>query len=79
MVKMSNDGDWIESEHDIVANELNTSLDVQMIKTSDSDNNNVVFFITNQYGESLPFYTVPIGGVPKYRAKIGVKKFQKSN
>jgi hypothetical protein len=34
----------------------------------------MVFYITNQYGELMPFYTVPIGGVPKYKYKIGVKR-----
>ena len=76
-VPMSLEGDWKESEHEIVEKELNTSLDVQIIKTSASDNNNVVFFVTNQYGRYLPFFAIPIGGVPKYRSKIGMKQYEK--
>jgi len=62
------------SKHTIVDEEINTSLDVQFVKTKASKNNNITVSITNQYGESLAFYTVPIGGVPKYKPKIGVKK-----
>ena len=39
-----------------------------------SKNNNITVSIANQYGESLAFYTVPIGGVPKYKYKIKVTK-----
>lgn len=74
-VKMSGDDEWSHSEHKILDVERNTSLDIQFIKRKDRviRNNNVVFYVTNQYGELLPFYTVPIGGVPKYQYNIGVK------
>jgi len=39
-------------------------------RTTDVKSNNVVIFLENQYGELLPFYSVPIGGVPKYSGKI---------
>ncbi len=72
----SGDNKWAFSSHDIVDAEKGKSLDVQFIKTpgSSSDNNNVVFYITNQYGEMLPFYTIPIGGVPKFKYQINVRK-----
>ncbi len=73
-VEMSGEGNWASSHHDITADEKNTSLDIQMIKTGTKRNNNVVFYLTNQYGEYLPFYTLPIGGVPKYMYSIGVRK-----
>ncbi len=73
ITKSSGNGVWLENKHKIVSEELNTSLDVQFVKQKDSKNNNIVVYITNQYGELMPFYTTPIGGVPKYKFKIGVK------
>jgi hypothetical protein len=73
ITKSSGNGVWLENKHKIVSEELNTSLDVQFGKEKESKNNNIVVYITNQYGELMPFYTTPIGGVPKYKFKIGVK------
>lgn len=70
----SKDNEWSESVHSIVEEEKKTSLDIQIIKFKDKPNNNIVIAITNQYGVSLPFYSIPIGGVPKYKYKIGVKQ-----
>jgi hypothetical protein len=67
------EGSWLESTHKISKTEINTSLDVQFIKQKDIRNNNIVVFISNQYGELMPFFTSPIGGIPKYAYKIGVK------
>jgi hypothetical protein len=69
----SANGTWLESTHKITAPEINTSLDIQFIKQKDMKNNNIVVYITNQYGELMPFFTTPIGGIPKYTYKIGVK------
>lgn len=71
--KLSEEGLWIESMHRVVKEETNTSLDIQFIKQEEVKNNNIVVFISNQYGELMPFFTSPIGGVPKYLYKIGVK------
>ncbi len=73
-VKMSTDDDWAISKHMISEEEKNTSLDIQLIKSNDHNNNNVVFRITNQYGEYMPFFSVPIGGRPVYKAKIKQEK-----
>ncbi|MBX9850281.1 MAG: hypothetical protein K2X86_00815 [Cytophagaceae bacterium] len=73
-IAISADNEWIESTHNITEEEKNTSLDIQIIKVSNAKNNNMVFYITNQYGKLMPFFTSPIGGVPKYRYKIGVKQ-----
>ncbi|MFH2142632.1 MAG: hypothetical protein ABIJ97_09435 [Bacteroidota bacterium] len=75
----SADSDWANSVHKIDDEERKTSLDVQFRKNAlaPAKNNNVVIFITNQYGELLPFYTTPIGGIPQYKYGIGVK--QKDN
>lgn len=73
-VKMSTDDDWAISKHPLLDSEKNTSLDIQLIKSSNVNNNNVVFRITNQYGEYLPFFSIPIGGPPTYKAEIKMEK-----
>lgn len=74
--KVSDQDNWVTTEFKIIPEEKNTSLDIQMIKRKDKPvkNNNVVIYVRNQYGELLPFYTIPIGGVPKYKYSIGVKQ-----
>lgn len=72
-VKMSSDDDWINSKHMISEREKNTSIDIQLIKSKNVNNNNVVFKVTNQYGEAMPFYSIPIGGPPKYTPIINVR------
>lgn len=74
--KTSTDNNWESSVHQITDEEKNTSLDIQFVKNKNAPakNNNVVLYITNQYGQLMKFYTSPIGGVPKYKYNIGVKK-----
>ncbi|UCH14450.1 MAG: hypothetical protein JSV22_00435 [Bacteroidales bacterium] len=74
--KVSNEDVWVEDEFKIFEEEKNTSLDIQFIKSKNPvvRNNNVVVNVRNQYGELLPFYVIPIGGVPKYKYSIGAKK-----
>lgn len=78
-VSVSSDNQWKISTHPITEKEKNTSLDVQLIKLRQVNSNNVVFYITNQYGELLPFFTSPIGGVPKYPYEIKHKAYNGSN
>ena len=33
-------------------------------------NNNVVVNVRNQFGDAMRFYTIPIGGVPKYKGEV---------
>ncbi len=70
--KVSGDGNWESSIHQIVAEEKNTSIDIQFVKnrTLAIRNNNVVIYVTNQYGQMMPFYVSPIGGIPKFKGKI---------
>lgn len=68
------DNEWAVSNHVITPEEKKTSLDIQIIKFREKVNNNIVLTITNQYGKSLPFFSIPIGGVPKFKYKIGVKQ-----
>ncbi|HJZ42042.1 MAG TPA: hypothetical protein VJ203_16860 [Bacteroidales bacterium] len=74
--KVSGEDNWIEDEFTIFTEEKNTSLDIQFIKRKGPavKNNNVVVNVRNQYGELLPFYVIPIGGVPKYKYDIGTRK-----
>jgi len=72
-VLVSADNKWLSSLHLIEEIEKNTSLDIQLIKINPIKDNNVVFYITNQYGKLLPFFTSPIGGVKKFKYEIGVK------
>lgn len=78
-VNMSVDNEWAISKHPLKDSEKNTSLDIQLIKSSNVNNNNVVFRITNQYGEYLPFFSIPIGGPPVYKAGIEVIKIKPSD
>lgn len=75
IVKISGENNWVTTEHKINDEERNSSLDIQFIKSKAAaiKNNNITLFITNQYGEMLPFYVVPIGGIPKFKYKIAVR------
>jgi hypothetical protein len=75
LMKPSGDNNWASSQYQIRKEEKNKSQDVQFIKdrTKNIKNNNVVFHMTNQYGEALPFFSIPIGGKPKYNYSIGVR------
>jgi len=72
---VSADNNWVVRNLPIVKEEKNSSVEIQFIKnqTAQIKNNNVVVFVRNQYGESLPFYVIPIGGVPVYSPKIRMK------
>ena len=76
MSTVSGDDRWVEDEFKIFDEEKNTSLDIQFIKKKSPPvkNNNVVINVRNQYNELLPFYVIPIGGVPKYKYNIAVKR-----
>ncbi len=67
------EGVWSKENFNITKEELNTSLDIQFINKKLVKNNNIAVYIKNQFGELMPFYTSPIGGVPKFKYKIGVK------
>ena len=75
ILKVSGDNEWSRSMHNIHQAERNTSYDIQIIKSKSAriNNNNVVIYLENQYGELIEFYSVPIGGIPKYKYSIGMK------
>jgi hypothetical protein len=69
-VDMSGDNNWRMSKHNISDREKNKSLDIQFVKSNSTNNNNVVVRVTNQYGEAMPFFSIPIGGKPVYEPLI---------
>jgi len=77
--KVSSQDNWVEDEFKIFDEEKNTSLDIQFHKRKNPivRNNNVVVNVRNQYGELLPFFVIPIGGVPKYKFGIASEKVKK--
>lgn len=78
-VAMSGDNTWATSEYKIKDKERGKSLDIQFTRNSGVtvNNNNVVFSIRNQYGELLPFFVVPIGGVPKFQGEVKATPIKK--
>lgn len=76
LVKVSNEDNWVEDQFKILPEEKNTSLDLQFIKRKSPPvkNNNVVVNVRNQRNQLLKFYTIPIGGVPKYKPKFKTEK-----
>jgi len=75
----SNDGDWKKDQFTITPDERNTTMEIQFIKESANPvrNNNVVLAVHNQYGESLPFFVIPIGGRPVYNPSLKMRSIQK--
>ena len=73
--QISGEDTWGHDEFQVLEEEKNTSLDLQLHKRKDFlvRNNNVVINVRNQYNEVMPFFVLPIGGVPKYKYSIGVK------
>ena len=72
---VSGEDKWNREIFRISEEEKNTSLEIQFIKDQKKQikKNNVVVTVLNQYGISLPFYVIPIGGIPVYTPKIGMK------
>jgi hypothetical protein len=72
---VSGENNWIIRKFPIVDEEKNSSIEIQFRKNQSLQvrNNNVVIAVRNQYGISLPFYVIPIGGVPVYSPKIRMK------
>ncbi len=69
---VSGQNHWSSRVFPITREEKNTTLEIQFVKNKKTTirNNNVVVAIRNQYGTSLPFFVIPIGGAPVYAPKI---------
>jgi hypothetical protein len=67
----SDDDHWTEDELRVMDEEIGTSFDFRFIKANPLvKNNNVVVNVRNQFGDAMPFYSIPLGGVPKYRGEV---------
>lgn len=70
-VKISGDDLWADDELRVQDEEIKTSMDFRFVKANPLvRHNNVVVNVRNQFGEAMPFYTIPLGGVPKYRGEV---------
>ncbi len=70
-VKISGEDGWAQDELRVQNEEIGTSFDFRFVKADALvKNNNVVVNVRNQKGETMPFYTIPIGGVPKYQGEV---------
>jgi hypothetical protein len=70
-VKISGEDNWANDELRVQDEEIGTSFDFRFVKARPLvKNNNVVVNVRNQRDETMPFYSIPIGGVPKYRGEV---------
>lgn len=70
-ILVSDDDDWSEDVLRVQEEEIGTSFDFRFVKANPLvKNNNVVVNVRNQFGDAMPFYTIPLGGVPKYRGEV---------
>lgn len=69
--KSGND-EWTVGEHPIEDEERGASTNIQIIKKGNW-NNDMTIYVTNQYDKDLPFFSIPIGGVPKYKYKVNLR------
>ena len=70
-VLTSGEDNWAYDELRVEDEEIKTSMDFRFIKAKQLvKHNNVVVNVRNQFGETLPFFTIPIGGVPKYKGEV---------
>ena len=65
---------WASSVHEITEEERNTTIEIQIIKQG-KVNNNMVFFLRNQYDEAVKFYTIPIGGPPRFKYIVNLEYY----
>jgi len=78
LIDVSGDNTWKTQKFPVVEEEKNTTIEIQFVKNRNMKivNNNVVVVVRNQYGISLPFFVIPIGGIPLYTPKIMMKGIQ---
>ena len=72
---VSGDNSWASTKHEITDAEKNTTIDIQVFK-ADATNNTMSVYVVNQFEKAVAFFSVPIGGPPKfkYNAAIEFKK-----
>ena len=70
-VKISGEDVWAFDELRIMDEEIKTSMDFRFVKSKTLvRHNNVVVNVRNQFGDALKFYSIPLGGVPKYKGEV---------
>ncbi len=70
-IKISGEDFWADDELTVQDEEIKTSMDFRFVKASSLvRNNNVVVNVRNQFGDALRFYSIPLGGVPKYKGEV---------
>lgn len=70
-VEISGEDVWATDELRVQDEEVKTSMDFRFVKSKSLvRNNNVVVNVRNQFGDALRFFTIPIGGVPKYKGEV---------
>jgi hypothetical protein len=74
MAVTSHENDWARSQYPIEPSEVNAFIDFRLNCREAVKHNNVVLRIANQYGASLPFVSIPIGGGLAYKPEIKMKK-----
>lgn len=76
---VSGENNWVTREFEVVEEERSTSMEIQFIKnrTQRINNNNVVLSVENQYGELMPFFVIPIGGIPVYNPRIRMRVIER--
>ncbi|MEX0987392.1 MAG: hypothetical protein WD052_07945 [Bacteroidales bacterium] len=72
LLQVSSEADWLYRQIKVEDGEVGGSYDLQFVKSKNPviRNNNVVINVRNQRYETMPFYTSPIGGVPKYKYSV---------
>lgn len=70
-VMISGEDHWEEDVLRVQDGEIGTSFDFRFVKARPLvRNNNVVVNVRNQFGDAMPFYSSPIGGVPTYKGEV---------
>ncbi|MCF8346313.1 MAG: hypothetical protein K9G38_03805 [Bacteroidales bacterium] len=69
---VSGEENWEWDEIKVIKEEEKSSYDFEFAKSKNPvvRNNNVVVNVRNQFDETMPFYTSPIGGIPKYKYSV---------
>jgi len=76
-VAISKEDHWAFDELLVQDEEEGTTFDFRFVKAIPLvKNNNVVVNVRNQFDEALPFYTIPIGGVPEYAGDVGMEAIE---
>lgn len=73
LAKVSGNGNWSSSLHNITENEKGKCIDMQLQKQA-GWHNDIVMYVLNQYDEAVPFFASPIGGSVKPSFKFKSEK-----